>query len=123
MVGSGRPSGIVLGAAYMLWLYQRTMFGTVDNPKNENLPDLNLREWATFTPLLILAVWIGLYPKPFLDRLETSVDRVMTRVSSVYPPRNALNDEGQPPAELPELLTLDDDAGDVIEIPVRGGAR
>ena len=116
-------SGIVLGAAYMLWLYQRTMFGTVDNPKNENLPDLNLREWATFTPLLILAVWIGLYPKPFLDRLETSVDRVMTRVSSVYPPRNVLNDEGQEAAEPPELLTLDGDVPDVIEIPVRGGGR
>ena len=113
-------SGIVLGAAYMLWLYQRTMFGTVDNPKNENLPDLNLREWATFTPLLILAVWIGLYPKPFLDRLETSVDRVMTRVSSVYPPRNVLNDESQEAAELPEL---DGDVPDVIEIPVRGGGR
>ena len=113
-------SGIVLGAAYMLWLYQRTMFGAVDNPKNENLPDLNLREWATFTPLLILAVWIGLYPKPFLDRLETSVDRVMTRVSSVYPPRNVLNDESQEAAELPEL---DGDVPDVIEIPVRGGGR
>ena len=116
-------SGIVLGAAYMLWLYQRTMFGTVDNPKNENLSDLNLREWATFTPLLILAVWIGLYPKPFLDRLETSVDRVMTRVSSVYSPRNALSDDGHQPAAPPELLTLDGDAPDVTEIPVRGGAR
>ena len=116
-------SGIVLGAAYMLWLYQRTMFGTVDNPKNENLPDLNLREWATFTPLLILAVWIGLYPKPFLDRLETSVDHVMARVNSVYGPRNVLNDESQEAAEPPELLTLDGDVPDVIEIPVRGGGR
>ena len=116
-------SGIVLGAAYMLWLYQRTMFGTVDNPKNENLPDLNLREWATFTPLLILAVWIGLYPKPFLDRLETSVDHVMARVNSVYGPRNVLRDESQEAAEPPELLTLDGDVPDVIEIPVRGGGR
>ena len=118
-------SGIVLGAAYMLWLYQRTMFGTVDNPKNENLPDLNLREFATFVPLLILAVWIGLYPKPFLDRLETSVARVMARVNSAYTPLNALNDDdaaGQPAAPA-ELLALDDDAGDVIEISVRGGAR
>ena len=120
-------SGIVLGAAYMLWLYQRTMFGTVDNPKNENLSDLNLREWATFTPLLILAVWIGLYPKPFLDRLDTSVDRVMTRVNSAYAPFNALNEDAEDVAPLaapPELLALDSDsAGDVIEIPVRGGAR
>jgi NADH-quinone oxidoreductase subunit M len=78
-------SGVVLGAAYMLWLYQRTMFGKVDNPKNEKLLDLNVREFATFAPLLILAVWIGLYPSPFLRRLETSVNRVVARVNPDYP--------------------------------------
>jgi NADH-quinone oxidoreductase subunit M len=77
-------SGVVLGAAYMLWLYQRTMFGKIENPKNERLLDLNLREFATFAPLLILAFWIGLYPKPFLDRLETSVSRVVARVNPQY---------------------------------------
>jgi NADH-quinone oxidoreductase subunit M len=80
-------SGLVLGAAYMLWLYQRTMFGTIDNPKNEKLPDLNLREFATFVPLLILAVWIGLYPAPFLRRLEPAVNRVIARVSPEYQAR------------------------------------
>ncbi|MBI3262220.1 MAG: NADH-quinone oxidoreductase subunit M [Acidobacteria bacterium] len=77
-------SGIVLGAAYMLWLYQRTMFGKVENPKNEQLADLSVRELATFAPLIILAVWIGLYPAPFLTRLETSVTRVLARVSPEY---------------------------------------
>ena len=77
-------SGVVLGAAYMLWLYQRTMFGKIENPKNEHLLDLNLREFATFVPLLILAVWIGLYPAPFLRRLETSVNRVVMRVNPEY---------------------------------------
>ncbi len=77
--------GIVLGAAYMLWLYQRTMFGEITNPKNANLADLNVRELATFVPLIILAVWIGLYPSPFLERLETSVDRVIARVNPLYP--------------------------------------
>ena len=118
-------TGIVLGAAYMLWLYQRTMFGTVDNPKNENLPDLNLREWATFIPLLILAVWIGLYPKPFIDRLDSSVVRVMTRVNSAGVPLNAgaAGEGAQSPVVSSDLLTLDGDTGDVIELPVRGGAR
>jgi NADH-quinone oxidoreductase subunit M len=82
-------SGIVLGAAYMLWLYQRTMFGKIENPKNEGLPDLNLREFATYAPLLVLAVWIGIYPAPFIRRLDTSVARVMARVNSVYAPQNA----------------------------------
>jgi NADH-quinone oxidoreductase subunit M len=77
-------SGIVLGAAYMLYLYQRTMFGKVENPKNEGLLDLDHREFATFAPLLILAVWIGLYPAPFLRRLETSVQHVMARVNPQY---------------------------------------
>jgi NADH-quinone oxidoreductase subunit M len=78
-------SGVVLGAAYMLWLYQRTMFGQVENPKNEALPDMNLREIATFVPLIILAVWIGIYPKPFLDRLAPTVNTVVARVNPAYP--------------------------------------
>src|SRR5215813_14143943 len=77
-------SGVVLGAAYMLYLYQRTMFGKVENPKNEGLLDLNQREFATFAPLLVLAVWMGLYPSPFLRRLETSVQHVVARVNPQY---------------------------------------
>src|SRR6516164_1925110 len=77
-------SGVVLGAAYMLYLYQRTMFGKVENPKNERLLDLNHREFATFAPLLVLAVWMGLYPSPFLRRLETSVQHIMMRVNQSY---------------------------------------
>jgi NADH-quinone oxidoreductase subunit M len=77
-------SGVVLGAAYMLYLYQRTMFGKIENPKNEKLPDLSVREFATFAPLIVLAVWMGLYPKPFLDRLQTSVAHVMSRIGPEY---------------------------------------
>jgi NADH-quinone oxidoreductase subunit M len=79
-------SGIVLGAAYMLWLYQRTMFGRIDNPANAALKDLNAREIATFVPLLALAIWIGLYPEPVLRRLQSSVGRVVVRVNAVYGP-------------------------------------
>jgi NADH-quinone oxidoreductase subunit M len=79
-------SGIVLGAAYMLWLYQRTMFGRVENSANLQVADLNLREIATFAPLVALAFWIGLYPAPFLRRLETSVARVTVRVNPKYAP-------------------------------------
>ena len=78
-------SSLVLGAAYMLWLYQRTMFGKIENPKNEKLPDLNLREIATFVPLIILAVWIGIYPKPFLERIAPTVNAVVARINPAYP--------------------------------------
>jgi NADH-quinone oxidoreductase subunit M len=74
----------VLGAVYMLYLYQRTMFGRIENPKNEKLMDLSGREFATFAPLIALAVWIGLYPAPFLRRLDTSVQHVIARVSPQY---------------------------------------
>src|SRR5437667_7562112 len=77
-------SGVVLGAAYMLYLYQRTMFGKIENPKNEHLLDLSHREFATFAPLLILAVWMGLYPAPFIDRLKSSVNHIVSRVNSDY---------------------------------------
>jgi NADH-quinone oxidoreductase subunit M len=77
-------SGVVLGAAYMLSLYQRTMFGRIDNPKNERLLDLDMREFVTFAPLLVLAVWMGLYPAPFLRRLDTSVAHIMERVNPQY---------------------------------------
>ncbi len=76
--------GIVLGAAYMLWLYQPTMFGRIDNPANAALKDLNGREIATFVPLVALAIWIGIYPEPVLRRLQSSVGRVVVRVNSVY---------------------------------------
>src|SRR4029077_144509 len=84
-------SGVVLGAAYMLSLYQRTMFGKVENPKNERLLDLSNREFATFAPLLVLAVWMGLYPAPFLHRLETSVQHIILRVSPQYAGVTAAN--------------------------------
>jgi NADH-quinone oxidoreductase subunit M len=84
-------SGIVLGAAYMLWLYQRTMLGKVENVKNEALKDLNLREFATFLPLIVMAVWIGIYPTPFLDRLDSAVNTVVARVNPQYLPASANN--------------------------------
>jgi len=62
--------GVILAAAYLLWLYQRVFFGPVTNPKNEKLHDLTPREIATFVPLIIMALWIGLYPKPFFQILE-----------------------------------------------------
>src|ERR1700736_298483 len=77
--------GVVLAAAYLLWLYQRVFFGTVTNPKNEKLQDLTPREVATFVPLLIMAFWIGLYPKPFFQILEQPVNHTIGMVRPYYP--------------------------------------
>jgi NADH-quinone oxidoreductase subunit M len=78
-------SGIVLGAAYMLWMYQRVFFGELTNEKNKDLADLNRREQWTLIPLVIIAFWIGLYPKPFFDRMAPTVDRVLERVAVAMP--------------------------------------
>ncbi|HXH29136.1 MAG TPA: NADH-quinone oxidoreductase subunit M [Candidatus Polarisedimenticolia bacterium] len=72
--------GIVLGAAYMLWLYQRTMFGKLDNPENAKLKDLDLREILTLVPIVACCFWIGLYPKPFFDILDRPVAQLVQRL-------------------------------------------
>jgi NADH-quinone oxidoreductase subunit M len=62
--------GVVLGAAYLLWLYQRVFWGQITNEENRGLPDLSARELFTLVPLAALCLWIGVYPKPFLDFLH-----------------------------------------------------
>jgi len=78
--GAWAVPGVVLAAAYLLWLYQRVFFGTVTNPKNEKLHDLTPREVLTFAPLIIVAFWIGLYPKPFFQILEQPVNHLVATV-------------------------------------------
>src|SRR6202011_4101163 len=73
--------GIILGVAYLLRLYQRVMFGNVTNPSNEHLPDLNLREYATLVPLVLLAFWIGIYPKPLFTVLDAPVRQIVQQVN------------------------------------------
>jgi len=75
--------GIALGAAYLLWLFQRTMLGEIKEI-NLGLKDLNLREVAYFTPLILWAFWIGIYPKPFFDVLERPVAQIVERVRPGY---------------------------------------
>jgi NADH-quinone oxidoreductase subunit M len=77
--------GIILNAGYMLWLYQRMFFGTIDNPKNEKLIDLSTREWIYMTPLVIMSLWIGVYPKAFLSYIERPVNAVVRQVRPTYP--------------------------------------
>jgi len=69
-------SGVVLGAAYLLWLYQRVFWGKVTNEENLHLKDLNARELATLVPLAVLCAWIGIYPKPFLDFLHRPLAQI-----------------------------------------------
>jgi NADH-quinone oxidoreductase subunit M len=76
--------GIILGAAYMLWLYQRVFFGQVTNPANEKLADLNAREAWQFAPLIFLIFWIGVYPKPLLSFINPQTEAVVAQVQPDY---------------------------------------
>ena len=75
--------GIALGAAYLLWLFQRTMLGEVKE-KNQALKDLSWREIAVFAPLLVWAFWIGLNPQPYFRVLDRSVAQIVERVHPGY---------------------------------------
>ena len=70
-------SGIVLGALYLLWMYQRVVFGPVTDEANRRLGDLSGRELAVIVPVIALCVVMGLYPAPFLSRIEPSVDHIL----------------------------------------------
>ena len=77
-------AGVILGAAYLLWLYQRTMLGQITNGKNLHLRDLSFREMAVFAPFIVWAIWIGIYPKPYFDVLEKPVQQIVERVRPGY---------------------------------------
>jgi len=69
----------VLGAVYMLWMYQRVIFGPLSNPANEKLEDLSRREGIVLAPILALIVIMGVYPRPFLRMIEASVNVTLER--------------------------------------------
>ena len=70
-------TGMVLGAAYMLWLYRRMIFGTLTKDDVKAMADMNVREIAIFTPLVILTLWMGIYPATFLDVMAVSVENLI----------------------------------------------
>ena len=71
--------GVILAALYLLWAYQRVFHGEPDEA-NANMPDLRLGEMLTMAPLVVAIVFLGVYPKPVLDRIEPSVDRLVEHV-------------------------------------------
>lgn len=71
-------TGVVLGAAYMLWLYRRLFYGVLDKDDVKAMPDLNFREYAMFVPLIALVLWIGIYPTTFRAVFAPTVEKVLS---------------------------------------------
>jgi len=72
-------AGVIIAALYLLWAYQRVFQGEPDE-ENATFPDLKLTERLVMVPLLVLIVFLGIYPKPVLDRIEPSVHRILARM-------------------------------------------
>ena len=92
-------SGVVLGAVYLLHLFQKLMFGPLTHHKNQTLTDLSPREVWTFVPLLIFIFVMGIYPKPFLSRMKPAVDLLLRDFKVKFEKSHA----GALPVRLPEL--------------------
>jgi NADH-quinone oxidoreductase subunit M len=74
-------TGVILSAAYALWLYRKIVFGALVKPSLQTIKDLTLRECLTLGPLLALTILFGVYPKPVLDLSAASVQQLVTNYS------------------------------------------
>jgi len=75
-------SGIIFAAVYLLWMYQRVIFGEITHEANRALRDLTPREWAVLVPVVVLIVWIGVYPGAFTGKTEAAVEALIAQVQS-----------------------------------------
>jgi len=90
-VAFGAAIGLILGAGYMLWtLYRNVIFGEVTKDDLKGLADLNRREWALFAPLIALVLWMGVYPKPFLNFIQVPVENLIVQME-----RRPVQDESE----------------------------
>ncbi len=79
--GGLATTGLVLGAVYLLWMYKRVMYGDLTKDENRKLKDMTGREYAYLLPIILFIVWIGVYPMPFLNKLDASVQHLLEGVN------------------------------------------
>jgi len=89
-------TGIILGAAYMLWLYWRICFGTQRHADAAAMPDLSMREWWLLAPIAAAVFWMGIYPESFLRPIRADVGRMVARLDRVTPHYDAALKLGAP---------------------------
>jgi NADH-quinone oxidoreductase subunit M len=97
LLAMGAATGVILGAVYLLYMFQKTMFGPLSNERNKKLPDVTKREIAVFLPIIAMIFVMGLFPRPFLKATEPSVERFLTMYQT------KLN---QPDEELPYVVSF-----------------
>jgi len=88
-------TGVILGAAYMLWLYRRVFFGKLTKDDLKSILDVSPREIAVFAPLVILTIWMGVYPAPFLDIMDASVANLVEQHKAAMAALQSVSVAGQ----------------------------
>lgn len=83
-VAAFTATGVILGATYALWLYRRVVFGDITRGNLKKILDINPREAVIFLPIVLLVLWLGIYPKPYLDALHPSVTQLVAQ-SAIRP--------------------------------------
>jgi NADH-quinone oxidoreductase subunit M len=87
-------TGIILGAAYMLYLYWRIAYGTARTPEAAAMPDLTRREWALLAPIAAVVLWMGIYPESFMAPMRKDVETLMARIERAAPAGDAQLEKG-----------------------------
>ena len=89
-------TGVIFAAVYLLWMYQRVIFGEITHEENRALPDLSPREWAMLVPVVVFIVWIGVYPMTFTGKTEATLEALIAQVQSKSAvPRVSLAERGR----------------------------
>ncbi|HKT14380.1 MAG TPA: NADH-quinone oxidoreductase subunit M [Allosphingosinicella sp.] len=94
-------TGIILGAAYMLYLYWRVAYGKLVKPDVAAMPDLNLRELAMLVPIGLVVLWMGVYPESFMAPMRKDVGVLLARIERARPAGDAQLAMGAPPTAAP----------------------
>lgn len=129
LIASLAAIGMVLGAAYMLLLYRRVVFGPQDNAEAAAMLDLNWREYGILLPLAALTIWLGVFPGYVLDRIAPSVEALVTRYEIALDPDKELSPEEQiilmgvdADVESPQELLMEQQEGiEIIPLPSSPG--
>ncbi len=100
LIAALAATGVILGAAYMLMLYRRVVFGPRVNDDALSMPDLNVRENFLLVPIVLLVIWLGVFPNTIIDKISPSVDKLITDYNSKLETAGLLTDEGAPLLEI-----------------------
>jgi len=100
---------VILAAAYLLWMFQRVMHGPITNDRVHNFKDLNKREIAYLLPIIILMFWMGLYPQPFLRKMDASVNKLINQINQK---KTLFTEAKKEPRLLWDIKTIENTAED-----------